>query len=96
MIGREYPDLQLADLLQAPNKEELLRELAVQISERGVAFFRNQSITIAQQKELGNLLGDLSGRPQASGLHIHPTERTSFCFETLASYKLSLSVCRVF
>lgn len=34
-------------------------------------------LTIEQQKELGHKLGVLSGRPAESGLHIHPTERSS-------------------
>ena len=36
-------------------------------------FFRNQhSLTIAQQKELAKRLGELSGKPESSKLHIHP------------------------
>ncbi|SCZ96085.1 BZ3500_MvSof-1268-A1-R1_Chr8-1g09993 [Microbotryum saponariae] len=77
VIGREYPDLQLSELLKAPNADELIRDLAIVISQRGVAFFKNQSLTIHEQKELGNKLGALSGRPSASGLHIHPTERSA-------------------
>lgn len=34
VIGREYPDLQAKDLLNAPDSEELLRELGT-ISESG-------------------------------------------------------------
>ncbi len=72
VIGREFPDTQLVDLLTAPNSDDLIRELAVTVSERGVAFFRAQDITVEQQKELGRRLGTLSGNPKASGLHVHP------------------------
>jgi len=72
VIGREYPDLSLTALLTAPNSDDLIRELAVIISERGVAFFRAQDIDVAQQKELGLRLGRLSGNPKESGLHVHP------------------------
>ncbi|ORY73450.1 hypothetical protein BCR35DRAFT_344434 [Leucosporidium creatinivorum] len=72
VIGREYPEVQLIDLLRAPNADELIRELAITVSQRGVVFFRSQELTIDEQKELGNKLGVLSGRPEASGLHRHP------------------------
>ncbi|KAM0752382.1 taurine catabolism dioxygenase [Meredithblackwellia eburnea MCA 4105] len=78
VIGREYPEVQLRDLLNAKDSDELLRELAIIISQRNVVFFRNQDITIEEQKTLANRLGELSGRPAASGLHVHPlTEPTS-------------------
>ncbi|KAH9929636.1 hypothetical protein B0H21DRAFT_761913 [Amylocystis lapponica] len=73
IIGREYPDVQLSDLLNAENSDELIRELAIIISQRNVVFFRNQDLTIEQQKLLGNKLGILSGRPANSGLHVHPS-----------------------
>ncbi|ORY39260.1 hypothetical protein BCR35DRAFT_339357 [Leucosporidium creatinivorum] len=75
-IGREYPDVQLVDLLRARNSDELLRELAIIVSQRGVVFFRSQEITIEEQKLLANKLGVLSGRPDASGLHVHPANRS--------------------
>lgn len=34
-------------------------------------------LNVEQQKELGHKLGVLSGRPAESGLHIHPTARSS-------------------
>jgi len=78
VIGREYPNVQLTDLLKAENADELIRELAIIVSRRNVVFFRNQDIDIEQQKLLGNKLGILSGRPKESGLHIHPaTQPTS-------------------
>lgn len=44
-----------------------------QVSERGVVFFRGQNdLTNELQKELIIRLGKASGRPETSGLHIHP------------------------
>ncbi|CCM00864.1 uncharacterized protein FIBRA_02910 [Fibroporia radiculosa] len=74
VIGREYKNVQLSDLLKADNADELIRELAIIISQRNVVFFRNQDITLEEQQLLGNKLGILSGRPKESGLHIHPTD----------------------
>lgn len=42
------------------------------VSRRGVVFFRNQDISIAEQKQLAQRLGELSGKPASSKLHIHP------------------------
>lgn len=73
VIGREYPTTSIVDLLEAPNSDELLRDLAITISERGVVFFRNQSnLTTEHQKQLVQRLGELSGKPKDSTLHIHP------------------------
>lgn len=106
VIGREYPDLNLVEVLKAENSDELLRDLAITISERGVAFFRNQQLSIDELKEVSSpgesalespltrfpspflrlavlftqvigRLGQLSGKPTHSKLHIHPTERSS-------------------
>ena len=47
------------------------------VSRRGVCFFRDQDISGEQLIELGHKIGQLSGRPAASGLHVHPlTEDT--------------------
>ncbi|KAI3342185.1 TauD-domain-containing protein [Ustulina deusta] len=73
VIGREFVDVDLAEWLRAPNSDELLRDLAITISRRGVVFFRKQdNITNDLQKELVQRLGQLSGKPATSGLHIHP------------------------
>ncbi|KAE8359233.1 putative alpha-ketoglutarate-dependent sulfonate dioxygenase [Aspergillus caelatus] len=73
VIGREYPNANLKDFLCAPNSDALLRDLAITISQRGVVFFRKQDgLTDALQKELAQRLGELSGKPKTSGLHIHP------------------------
>ncbi|KAG8688644.1 hypothetical protein FRC09_012805 [Ceratobasidium sp. 395] len=78
-IGTEFgPDVQLSELLKAPDSDARVRDLAVHISERGVVFFRNQDLTIDEQKQLGTRLGELSGKPASSKLHVHPlTEATA-------------------
>jgi alpha-ketoglutarate-dependent taurine dioxygenase len=72
-IGQEFPEVQIKDIISAPNSDEILQDLARIISTRGVVFFRNQDLTLAQQKEFTNRIGKLSGRPQTSGLHIPAT-----------------------
>ena len=48
------------------------------VSQRGVVFFRDQDLSIEEQKQLGTKLGELSGKPASSKLHVHPiTEETS-------------------
>lgn len=77
-IGREFPDVQLRDLLTTPNREVLIRDLAVTISQRGVVFFRSQDITHKEMLELMKILTSVAGSPESSGLHIHPlTEESS-------------------
>jgi len=73
VIGREFPHANLVEWLEAPNSDELLRDLAITISQRGVIFFRAQhNLTNDLQKQLILRLGELTGRPATSGLHIHP------------------------
>ncbi|KAF4631292.1 hypothetical protein G7Y89_g6845 [Cudoniella acicularis] len=73
VIGREFPHAKLVDWLKASNSDELLRELALTISQRGVVFFRAQDdLTADLQKELVQRIGLLSGKPATNGLHIHP------------------------
>ncbi|KAK4544701.1 hypothetical protein LTR36_003950 [Oleoguttula mirabilis] len=73
VIGREFPDANLVDWLQSSNADELLKELAYTISSRGVVFFRKQdNLTNDLQKALIQRLGELSGKPSTSTLHIHP------------------------
>lgn len=78
-IGTRFPsaDVQLSRLLTAPNSDELIRDLATLVSQRGVVFFTNQTIGIEQQKELGARLGELSGKPATSKLHKHPISETT-------------------
>lgn len=72
VIGREYRTLQLRDLLNASNADDLIRELAIVISRRGVVFFRGQEITPEEQKQLTQRIGLAAGKPTTSNLHIHP------------------------
>ncbi|EAT89069.2 hypothetical protein SNOG_03864 [Parastagonospora nodorum SN15] len=73
VIGREFKDVNLAEWLRAPNSDELIRDLAITISQRGVVFFRAQDdLNNDLQKELAQRLGELSGKPATSKLHIHP------------------------
>lgn len=47
------------------------------VSQRGVVFFRKQDgITNELQKELVQRLGELSGKPTTSKLHIHPVSNS--------------------
>ncbi|KAH8818004.1 putative alpha-ketoglutarate-dependent taurine dioxygenase [Hyaloscypha sp. PMI_1271] len=76
-IGREFVGVNLAKWLRAPNSDELIRDLAITISQRGVAFFRKQDdVTNDLQKELVQRLGELSGKPSTSKLHIHPVSNS--------------------
>lgn len=43
----------------------------IQVSQRGVVFFRNQDLNIDDQKVLGQKLGQLTGKPETSQLHKH-------------------------
>ncbi|KAK1062954.1 hypothetical protein LTR74_009901 [Friedmanniomyces endolithicus] len=74
VIGREYPSVNVVDdLLDAEDADELVRDLAINISQRGVVFFRAQdNLTDELQKQLIHRLGQLSGKPSTSSLHIHP------------------------
>ncbi|KAJ3544010.1 hypothetical protein NM208_g3272 [Fusarium decemcellulare] len=74
VIGREYPSVNLVDdIINAKNSDELIRDLAITISQRGVVFFRAQdNLTDDIQKALVQRLGELSGKPSESTLHIHP------------------------
>ncbi|CDK25211.1 unnamed protein product [Kuraishia capsulata CBS 1993] len=73
-IGDQYAsdEVQLSNILKAPNADEILRDLAIVISRRNVVFFKNQNLTPAEQNYLVNRLGQLSGKPATSGLHIDP------------------------
>ncbi|KAK5174598.1 uncharacterized protein LTR77_001679 [Saxophila tyrrhenica] len=74
VIGREYPTLNIVDdLMNANNADELIRDLAITIAQRGVVFFRKQdNLTDELQKKLIHRLGELSGKPADSTLHVHP------------------------
>ncbi|KAF2757624.1 TfdA family taurine dioxygenase [Pseudovirgaria hyperparasitica] len=73
-IGREYTNINLKELLRAPNSDDLIRDLAVTVSERGVCFFRNQDNADNEtQKELVQRMGELVNKPKESKLYIHPS-----------------------
>ncbi|CAG8982595.1 hypothetical protein HYALB_00014073 [Hymenoscyphus albidus] len=68
----------LNEWLRAPNSDDLIRDLAITISQRGVVFFRKQDdVTNDLQKELVQRLGELSGKPSTSKLHIHPVSNSA-------------------
>ena len=77
IIGREYTNAKIKDILNADNWEEQIRDLAVIISERGVVFFRqNQDdLSVEDLKNFTDKVGELSGRPKENGLHVHPLYR---------------------
>lgn len=72
LLGTEYSeDVRLKDVLNNPDQ---IRDLAIIITQRGVAFFRNQDdLTVEEQKQLIHQLGLESGKPKTSKLHKHPT-----------------------
>lgn len=74
IIGREFLNVSIVDdLINAPNSDQLLRDLAITISERGVVFFRAQdNLSNEIQKDFVHRLGQLTGKPADSTLHIHP------------------------
>lgn len=87
VIGREYPDAPLTEILDSV---ELLKDLAIigdprltipldghrltifVVSQRGVVIFRHQSLSPNDQKRLAQALGEATGKPSSSSLHIHP------------------------
>ena len=78
VIGREYEGLQVTDLLNASDRDQRIKDLAVTISQRGVVFLRNQDVTPQQMRELCEIITAVAGCPETSGLHVHPlTEESS-------------------
>lgn len=100
ILGTEFPKANLVDMMNAPNSDEMLAELAYTskhpsqpitpdeqeiadakiqppVASRGVVWFRAQdNLTNDLQKQLITRIGQLSGRPPTSGLHIHPVLNT--------------------
>ncbi|KAK1917201.1 hypothetical protein P3342_012046 [Pyrenophora teres f. teres] len=70
VIGREFEGLQVTDLLRWG--DEMIRDLAITVSQRGVVFLRDQDVTPNQMKDLMLRITELSGCPSTSGLHVHP------------------------
>ncbi|KAA8641724.1 hypothetical protein EYZ11_007144 [Aspergillus tanneri] len=78
VLGTEFPDAKLAEWLQAPNADDLIRDLAITVSQRGVVVFRSQTdLTDELQKTLVQKLGELTGKPSDSSWHIHPLAKYS-------------------
>ncbi|KAI9353487.1 putative TfdA family taurine dioxygenase, partial [Obelidium mucronatum] len=77
-IGTEFEKgtIQIRDILASPNSQELLQDLAVLVSERGVVFLRDQDLTFEEQNHFADLLGKAGGKPATSGLHSHPISDT--------------------
>ncbi|EXJ80743.1 hypothetical protein A1O3_07027 [Capronia epimyces CBS 606.96] len=73
VIGKEYPKLQLSSIV---NDDTKIRDLAIQVSQRGVVFFRNQDLDVESQKLLGQKLGELTGKPDVSTLNRHPVNNS--------------------
>lgn len=73
-IGTCFPDesVQISSFLTARNSDDLLKDLALLTSHRGVVFFSKQDIGIHEQKQLTSRMGELSGKPATSTLHKHP------------------------
>ncbi|EXJ70376.1 uncharacterized protein A1O5_06444 [Cladophialophora psammophila CBS 110553] len=73
VIGREFANVNIVDdLMKSADADTLLRDLAITISERGVVFFRKQdNLTDGVQKKFIQRLGELTGKPSSSTLHIH-------------------------
>lgn len=85
LLGVEYSDdVQVADFVNTLLDEsateearakarEILRDIAIEASRKGVIVFRHQhKLTVQNQKDLTDQLGLLAGRPKQNGLHIHP------------------------
>ncbi|KAL4728739.1 hypothetical protein ACLX1H_003138 [Fusarium chlamydosporum] len=73
VIGTEFSDANVVEWMKSEHSDELLRDLAITVSHRGVVFFRAQTdLTNELQKELADRLGRLTGKPESSTLHVHP------------------------
>ncbi|CUM64889.1 uncharacterized protein PRCAT00002507001 [Priceomyces carsonii] len=79
-IGTEFlkGSINLRNIIQAANADELLLDLAVYVSQRGVLFFRDQDITPEEHLFLVSKLSSLT-RQQEAVFHVHPmTTRTKY------------------
>ena len=84
VIGREFPKLQLSQIIEDDVKirdlaiigethrnvsdDDLLTDNPIIVSQRGVVFFRKQDITNGGLKVLAQKLGELGGKPKDSGV----------------------------
>ena len=94
-IGTTFPceSTQLSEFLTAANSDELILDLGRVVSFRGVVFFKDQDIKIEDQLKLADRLGRLSGKPETSGLHIHPISEMSAEFGPEVSVISSMGAC---
>ncbi|WFD32712.1 hypothetical protein MSPP1_003762 [Malassezia sp. CBS 17886] len=83
-IGRVYPEVQLRDLIHHERADEILRDVAITISRRGVVFFKDQDLTPDEQKFFTGRISELAGKPPTSGMHIHPVLNAERSEEQLA------------
>jgi alpha-ketoglutarate-dependent taurine dioxygenase len=60
------------------------------VSQRGVVFFRNQSLTVDEQKILGQKLGELTGKPETS--KVRRINETDVDILTLSSFIVTHSL----
>ncbi|KAF2493081.1 taurine catabolism dioxygenase [Lophium mytilinum] len=67
-IGTKFAGVQLTEILKDAAQ---LRDLAITVSRRGVVFFNNQELTVADHKSIAQALGSAVGKPQDSHLHRH-------------------------
>lgn len=73
VIGREYINFNLHDLVQEVDNAYKIQELAALISRRGVVVFRAQHNLVPEDmRTLIEQLSDLAGSPKSSRLHVHP------------------------
>ncbi|PYH96175.1 putative alpha-ketoglutarate-dependent sulfonate dioxygenase [Aspergillus ellipticus CBS 707.79] len=73
IIGTEFRNADLAEILARPDSDRLLEDLAILIAERGVVFFRKQdNLTNEKHKELIHRIGVQGGKPKENGLYVHP------------------------
>lgn len=71
VIGREFKDLHIRDLLNG--SDEQIRDVALTISQRGVVFLRGQlDVKPMEMKDFMLRLTEAAGCPASSGLHVHP------------------------
>ncbi|TAQ90510.1 hypothetical protein B7494_g1210 [Chlorociboria aeruginascens] len=77
ILGSKFEDINLREILHSPRCDEIIRDLAITISQRGVCVFPNQKdLTISDEKLLARKLGELTYRPYTSDLAIHPLNQT--------------------
>ncbi|KAK0507291.1 hypothetical protein JMJ35_010329 [Cladonia borealis] len=78
VIGTQFENINLTKILHSPECDQIIRDIAITISQRGVCVFPKQAeLTIEDQKVLARKLGQLTCRPHTSDLYIHPLNQTT-------------------